>query len=197
MSDLIRKPASADKGGELTTGTQTIAGNKTFSDTVNFPNGTKGRTDGIAPSAGEIGEELIAQLTADFNTPTFAQGTWEDITGLSLNLTPGVWRMSMVGAPGRLQGTLVVGNFIGIYTSIRDSSNNIISSAGIGLKQTGGNDGFSLNVVEGMTSISTTTTYKISATAQSLGGTADSNSKDLLIKASSTYPVTFRAIRIA
>lgn len=39
MTDLIRKPASATLGGELSDSSQVIPGDKTFNGTLNFPNG--------------------------------------------------------------------------------------------------------------------------------------------------------------
>ena len=52
MTDLVRKTASSTVGGELTNGTQTIAGAKTFS------GGLVGNTSGAAMTAGLIGEMI-------------------------------------------------------------------------------------------------------------------------------------------
>jgi hypothetical protein len=79
MVDLIRKDASATSPGELTTDTQTIAGDKTFTGTV---------------SVDIEGVNLEAQLVPEYMTATTVTGTpasgkfYSDITGRAPILDP-------------------------------------------------------------------------------------------------------------
>lgn len=165
------------------------------SDPVGFSTGMTGRTSGTTPAAGEIGQELTASITSDLSTSSFAQGAYQDVTGLSINLTAGVWQCYAT-LPFRWDAGTVSGNVQGAYIAVRQST-TVINVMGTAVLCTGTNDSGHLNVISSPISISSTTAYKISITSETLGGTADSSNKTMRIWASADYPATFYAIRIA
>ena len=63
---LVRKPASATEGGELTDGAQTIAGDKTFSGAIAVPGGIT--ASGAPITSGSLRASTFSTVTGSPNT---------------------------------------------------------------------------------------------------------------------------------
>jgi hypothetical protein len=82
--------ASASAPGIVSTGTQSFAGNKTFVGTITPSAGIVGKTDGVAPTAGNYGEVLTAGPTT---VTALAVNQFNNVT--SLALTAGSWLITV------------------------------------------------------------------------------------------------------
>lgn len=111
---------------------------------------TLGRTDGVAPSAGYVGERQNSTVTAS----TINTGSYTTVT--SLTLTPGIWDLSaMFHAPSTTSLTNV--NF-GIATATNSSTGHTLGDTAASLLCIAGQD--ATGCVAGVRKeISSSTTY--------------------------------------
>jgi hypothetical protein len=97
---------------------------------VGYPISTKnivGATDGVAPVTGMLGETLSIISTGTLQIPTSSAG---DITGMSLSLPPGVWRLTLK-ASVYMKHSAGSNQTNGISLFITDAGNTIIANSGV------------------------------------------------------------------
>lgn len=82
--------ASASSPGIVSIGTQTFAGNKTFNGSITPSGGIVGKTDGVAVSAGNVGQLLRESRDRSAQT-ALTTGVSANITANPMTLTAGVW----------------------------------------------------------------------------------------------------------
>jgi len=86
---------------------------------LGLPNGVKGRTDGVAPSSGDIGEVIEATITDTTLTTTIG-----DVGGASITLTPGRWKITYELSALYITGTAAGDN--GFTQAIMTDSSNVL-----------------------------------------------------------------------
>jgi len=112
-----------------------------------------------APTSGQVGEFKIAVCTA--NTPTVSSNGYVDVTGTSIELTPGIW---MIGFDVHAYFTWVSGGAsYNANIAMTDSSNNIVPNAVGGLNGhlASATDSFGNSVSRCVSIVVTSTTYKL------------------------------------
>jgi hypothetical protein len=123
---------------------------------------------GVAPNAGEVGEEISASRTTIFTQAAPTAGTYYDVTGLSITLTPGVWDVFVYSATQSDQSS-ATGQHLA-FTSLRTGSTTIqdvISSSGVAQASSPTfAHSFSKRV-----SVTTSTAYKVSIAYANFSGT--------------------------
>ena len=163
--------------------------------------------DGTAVPAGSVGEKLEVADWTTFTQATPTENTIYDITGASLTLTKGVWRIVQ---KINMQSNATSDNgqrSPWVLALMRDSSNSIIDQATLpspyfsGVTTSGFNNVGTV-LVEAYVSISSSTTYKASMKWRNAQGgtvTVASMSSNTDIGANSYYGggQYIRAIRIA
>ena len=131
-TELVRKPTSANNGGELdSTTTQVIPGAKTFTGALTPSGGIVGRTDGQAVPAGMVGEKISASL-ATISQASPVSLTWYDDSG-TLTLPAGNWiiystaNVSGVN-PGGISGAVTPLTGFGLRTGSTVLKETIVSA---------------------------------------------------------------------
>jgi len=149
-----------------------------------------GRTDGVAPSAGYVGERITATpVGISQSTPT--NGTFYDDSG-TITLTPGTWLiyagMSVqIGNPGAISGSIVPLLTAAIRTGSSTLQKSYASAGQVNGVTTSGSATLILSA-----NISTSTTYKLSILWEPNSGSPTVGSITLLAAGSFFY-----AVRIA
>lgn len=159
-----------------------------------------GDTTGTAVPAGLIGERISASVSPA-NIGSWTVNTQYDISGASVTLTPGTWSITASMPGGWAEGT--GGSGFGIATVlIRSGASTIEALNGSNFIGAPGNaSGVPVNgVVSGNITIvklvTSTTTYKVSASIMGVSGSPSGTRFDL---SNSVYaqPTTITATRIA
>lgn len=158
-----------------------------------------GRTDGVTPSTGNIGEQLTASRSTLYTLPSPVVNTLYDIPSLSITLTPGVWALSMNG--GVIRGAGSTNNFTTAAT-IRDGSNNVLACAESTSNAITTANSVSLACLNTTIAVSVSTTVKISGGIFQTGGSPPTGiSGDFVLNAGGIAAIipaaVFKAIRIA
>jgi hypothetical protein len=120
-----------------------------------------GVVDGVAASAGDVGEILETNSFADFQQATPTVDTYYDVTSASVTLTAGCW---LLEAAGDLEVIFSTGDATArMALVIRDSSNNLIAESWLCQPYKATSDGcFGTVRAADYVNISSSTTYKIS-----------------------------------
>jgi len=135
----------------------------------------KASATGAAIPAGYVGETISATTSSSYTAST-TLGTFSDITGLSITLTPGVWRI--VGKVGIAQGCWISGGALA-YSSlaIRTGSTTVEKVSFLTYGDPAGatfspskcdTNGGSISYIVSPT---TSTTYKLSVAGEAWAGT--------------------------
>ena len=129
---------------------------------------------GTAVDAGYVGYLLSATSASSVNQGSPGNGTFYDITSMSLPLTPGRWRI-MGSVPVRITGAS--GSIIAGQLAIRDGSNTLIKQTGSYLDQVGATTANSVTfpqTVLAYVTVTSNTTYKLSMKYTLVSGSAAS-----------------------
>lgn len=125
--------------------------------------GLIGRTDGTAPAAGEIGEQIVLINDSSLRNQGGTKDAYVDIAAASWSLNPGIW---MITAQAILQIDSVTtggaGDGLTGYVTIRTASGvfvaeTLVATANVNLQR-----GFGSAPVIAFVNISTPTSYKLS-----------------------------------
>lgn len=157
--EKIRKPAtSTNNGGELdNTASQTISGNKVFSGEVKM----NGRTDGVAPSAGQIGQYVEWTTISTTAPATDIVATVGAADAGQITLTAGVWDISASALFNTSSsntftyGTLWIGTAPGASITGRDLARNYVNQVPV----VSGTTNWSLQTPVFRVNLSTTQTF--------------------------------------
>jgi hypothetical protein len=198
MGELVRKPASSTASGELTAGTQTIYGAKSFSGAITPLGGIIGKTDGIAVDSLKVGEQLTASRNSFYGLPSPVINTLYDIPSLSISLTAGVWALSLNG--GVIRGAGSTNNFT-VAATIRDGSNNVLACIESTSNAITTANSVSLSGLNTIVTTATNLTVKISGGIFQTGGSPPTGiSGDFVLNAGGISAiisaVVFRATRL-
>jgi len=115
-----------------------------------------GMTQGTAPSAGSIGE----QITANASSVATSNGTPKSIANISL--TPGIWDVSCMAFAVPTGGTAIIQ---AIVCGVSSTNNTLSGTAGINYNQinniSGASNSMGVSVVPQRITLSSTTTYYV------------------------------------
>ena len=148
-----------------------------------------GRTDGLPPSAGKIGEKIAATISTLTSITTEA-----DITGASISLTAGCWRIEY-SCTVQVNTGATSGNSTDGTVKITDNSNNLVGASARNLRcktvaAVAGDSIVSLSASE-VVNIAATTVYKLRALKTDGAGTGTVN-----VFSQAGLNSTFYAVRI-
>ena len=151
---------------------------------VNDP--VKGRSDGLASFAGDIGEVISATISANYTFPVTTAG---DVTGASITLTAGTWLImaDLSMTIGSING---ISGFIQLANSSNITINNCLKSieSDIGSSKT-----IACNTsMSAVVNISSSTAYKLRAFQNGASGDGD-----IILLGTGNGLSSFFAVRIA
>lgn len=154
--------------------------------------GLTGSTAGTAITAGYVGEKVSATITAYTLTTSVA-----DVTGASISLTAGVWRIFYAVSADLTTGA-TSGNASEANVLITDNANTVVGTSyrGLFIKTVAAvaNNTVATLCAEEIVSISATTTYKLRALRADAAGTG---SGSITASGNTSHASTFYAVRIA
>lgn len=117
--------ATATTPGIVSTATQQFGGDKEFIGSITPTGGIVGKTDGVAVSAGKVGEKITWNTPPASVTLTTTESDW---TNATFTLTPGVWLVNY-SIQTSANPPSVAGAVLTSVVRVTDSSNAIVQNS--------------------------------------------------------------------